>query len=320
MVANAPWTDRSFPREEHVLGQFPSVTGFSFTAPMSNFSFRMSAITSLKASSGVKVSWSSPLRSTGSAFERKLVARGAGLAQAIENGQLVFADAQDLLSRLLVNGKLEWTRFEKVAGGVIDQVRPRKEGLPRRAYGEMVGLLWSAGNFAGADRLEEFWNKLLSAGHFQLFCAYPIDIFGAEFHSPAVEAVLRSHSHLISSGEKGRVQAAVNRATGEIFKSSPGTSQIGPVRADVPEDEAQILWLRENHPERADEILTLARRHYGSEKRFRAWWKTVRTQSLSLTPGDASCMRVLPRHGCSAASPRKSQAGMSLISFIRPIA
>jgi PAS domain S-box-containing protein len=205
------------------------------------------------------------------AFERKMMARisRADFARGLETRQIVFQDAQDLLSLLVVGGKLEWARFECIVGSAISQVRPRNEGFPCRAYGEMVGLLWTAGEFAAAARLEEFWNTLLRGGGFQLFCAYPIDVFAAEFHSPAVRAVLQCHTHLISCGDDA-LHAAVNRAAGEVFQSRQEMPKIGPLRADVPEAEAKILWLRENHAGDADQILSRARQHYDSEKRFRA--------------------------------------------------
>src|ERR1700722_19734780 len=111
MVANAPSTDRSsFPSKNPSPGsfrchrlQFYGADEQLFFSNVSDYLFE-----GLERGEGVLVIATPEHRM---AFERKLVARGAGLAQAIENGQLIFADAQDLLSRLLVNGKLEWARF-----------------------------------------------------------------------------------------------------------------------------------------------------------------------------------------------------------------
>jgi PAS domain S-box-containing protein len=198
------------------------------------------------------------------AFERKMKAliSPADFARGLQTRQIVFLDAQNLLSQLIVAGELDWARFEFIMGGILARVQPR---FPCRAYGEMVGLLWAAREFDAAIQLEEFWNRLLSSGGVQLFCAYPIDIFGAEFHNPAVEAVLRSHTHLMSSGDAAALHSAVNRAAGPALKARSGS-----LRADLPEGEARILWLHENVPADAGEILSKARQHYENEKRFRA--------------------------------------------------
>jgi PAS domain S-box-containing protein len=222
------------------------------------------------------------------AFERKMMTciAGADFARAVDSCRIVFLDAQDLLSRLMVDGKLDWERFERIVGAAIGQVRPMAEGLPSRAYGEMVGLLWTAGERDAAILLEDFWNTILRRGDFQLFCAYPIDVFGAEFHTPAVRAVLHSHTDLISSGDDGTVQAALTRAAGGILRSWDGAAGTS-LGAEVPEGEAKILWLRERFPGYAQEILVKARQHYSSEKRFRA-----------LVENSSDAIALTDPHGC----------------------
>lgn len=262
------------------------------------------------------------------AFQRKMATRyladpdpgRGGLDRAKDTGQLLLADAQNLLSRLMVDNKLDWPRFQRIVGETLDLVRPRKAGLPLRAYGEMVGLLWSAGEYAAAARLEDFWNSLLRARRFQLFCAYPIDVFGAEFHNPAVAPVLQSHTRLISTGNDAAVQAAVGRAAGGIFESWDETRQIGSFRADIPQGEAKILWLRDNLPDLADDILATARQHYRNEKRFRALVENSSDAIALLDPRGASCMRARPPRASWVMRPRKSPAGTAPISFMPGIA
>jgi hypothetical protein len=132
----------------------------------------------------------------------------------------------------------------------------------------MVGLLWRAGQMSAAARLEAFWNKLMSANGFSLFCAYPIDVFGGEFQIPIVDEVLCAHTHLLPGSAGGRLDSAVNRAFDEILgQRADGLRHLvkanfRPSWAAVPPAEATILWLRNNLPEYADQILTLARVYY----------------------------------------------------------
>jgi anti-sigma regulatory factor (Ser/Thr protein kinase) len=44
---------------------------------------------------------------------------------------------------------------------------------PVRAFGEMVALLWGAGNVKAAMALESLWNDLAASRQFSLLCAYP---------------------------------------------------------------------------------------------------------------------------------------------------
>jgi PAS domain S-box-containing protein len=205
-----------------------------------------------------------------SSFEQYVLSgtgRGARspLVEAKASGQILFLDAGELLGLLLSGGSLDYKRFENIVGGVMEKLRPRVPGTPSRAFGEMVGLLWERGEFETANRLEDYWNKLLDNGNFQLFCAYPIDVFSPEFHSPEAAAVLCSHTHLLPSGDRSAVETAVNRAGTDLFESRKTPSPAG-----LPEGEAKILWLHENLPEAAGKILADARRHYDHEKRFRA--------------------------------------------------
>lgn len=192
--------------------------------------------------------------------------RGTGGYQAaVREGRLVFYDAEVTLARLLLAGEPEWFRFDAVVGTAVRQIAARTGGAGLRAYGEMVGLLWKAGRFAAAERLEEFWNRLLADHAFSLFCAYPIDICGAEFRTDSVEAILRAHTHFLPS-EHG-FEPALRRALGEVL--GPAEHAIGRVhrgRPDawpaLPEVEGLVLEIRHRFPDHADEVLSRARAYW----------------------------------------------------------
>lgn len=248
------------------------------------------------------------------AFERKLKARisHADYARALETRQIVFMDAQNLLSMFMVSDELDWRTFERVIGSVLAQVKPGKPGSPGRAFGEMVGLLWMEGKVDQAVQLEGFWNTLLSRGGFQLFCAYPIDVFSPEFHTPAVEAIVRAHSHLISSGDDAAMHAAVNRAVGQTFQVKNGS-----LRADLPKAEARILWLHENVPADAGEILSRARAHYSSEKRFRALVENS-SDAIALTDPQGSILYASPATARVLGYKPAEVVGRNARDFVHP--
>ncbi len=202
------------------------------------------------------------------AFLQQLDALGIDPRAAMRQQRLVALDAHEALARSMVNGEPDWARFETVVGAAMHQMRPLNDadcGL--RAYGEMVGILWKAGQYSAAARVEQFWNKLLGRSSFSLFCSYPIDVFGNEFQPAALEAVLSAHTHLLPTGTHRNLDRALDRAMDEIL--GPEANQIRcliqesyrPSWAVMPPGEAIVFWLRTNLPGRADEIFARTREH-----------------------------------------------------------
>jgi hypothetical protein len=129
------------------------------------------------------------------AIQRTLRAQGLDLALARAQGQVVSLDAAETLARFMVKGSADPVRFRDLIGGVMARVA---DGRPRvRAFGEMVALLWAAGNRDGAMRIEGLWNELRSAHAFLLQCAYPMDGFPAERHGAAFRDICACHSRVI---------------------------------------------------------------------------------------------------------------------------
>jgi anti-sigma regulatory factor (Ser/Thr protein kinase) len=85
-------------------------------------------------------------------------------------------DAAETLSQLMVDGHPDPGCFDHVVGGLVREIEA--DGRRLIAYGEMVAVLWEAGNVVGALELEELWNRLLDTNRFSLLCAYPASIVG----------------------------------------------------------------------------------------------------------------------------------------------
>jgi hypothetical protein len=203
-------------------------------------------------------------------FSRCLDRLGADLPTLLASRQLLFVDAQQTMAEFMVNGQPDWLRFEKTIRAAMRWVRPTDAAEGLRAYGEMVGILWKARQFAAAIRLEQFWNRLLEQAGFSLYCAYAIDIFGRDFDVVNLEEVLCTHTHLVPSQPNGTLETAINLAMDEILGPEAEALRIviktshKPSRAIVPTAENTVLWLRKNLPDRAGEIVTRARHHYDS--------------------------------------------------------
>jgi len=201
-------------------------------------------------------------------FVRTLEEQGADPRQAIEDGRLALFDARETLARFLVDGQLDGGLFEQVVGEAMRQVRPLDENSGLRAYGEMVGVLWQARQYAAAIRLEQYWNRLLARAKFSFFCGYAIDVFSKDFDARALDGLLCTHTHLLPAETDGQLEAAIEGAMVEVLgdsaQSLKGRIRITqrPTWAVMPSGERMALGIREQLPRQADAILGRARELY----------------------------------------------------------
>ena len=107
--------------------------------------------------------------------ESRLARRGVDLSDLSASGRYHALDAQETLSRFMVDGMPDPLRFANAIGPVIRTARSGDRRV--LAFGEMVALLWAEGNREAAIRLEELWNDLARREAFALLCAYPISHF-----------------------------------------------------------------------------------------------------------------------------------------------
>ncbi len=193
---------------------------------------------------------------------------GADVVLARREGQLAMLDARELLDRFMVDGRPDPERFQDVIAEALRVALPRVPDASVCAYGEMVGVLWEAGETAAAIQLEEYWNQLLHRGGITLFCGYPIDIFADDFQKSHIHDVLCAHTRVMSTGSNGELGAALDRAMDELLGSGADEVRLSmktgvpSMNLAAPEAESAILWLRSHVPENAESILTCARSYY----------------------------------------------------------
>jgi PAS domain S-box-containing protein len=213
------------------------------------------------------------------AFLGQLQLVGVDAGRAIQRRQLLFLDAETTLNSFMTGGRPDRTRFERAIGDAERSVWSGADGghgnEAKRAYGEMVGVLWRRGEVSAAIELEELWNEYLRTARLQLFCGYPIDIFAEEFQSRDVEKLLLAHTHVLPTGVDGDLERAVKRAI-EDFAPADSAPDAAPLALDggarlfIPNAEKRILSLKARPPHHTHEVLVRARRYYDTEKRFRA--------------------------------------------------
>jgi len=108
----------------------------------------------------------------------RLLARGFDVAVPQAEGRYLALDAGDSLARCMRSGWPDIHRFEEVVGEAVGRLMA-SAGRDARiaAFGEMVALLWAAGNSDAAIRLEELWNEFMKLRNLSLCCAYPMSLF-----------------------------------------------------------------------------------------------------------------------------------------------
>ncbi|MBV9659863.1 MAG: MEDS domain-containing protein [Acidimicrobiales bacterium] len=236
-------------------------------------------------------------------LEERLADQGASRADA--DGMVRFVDAAATLAQFMVDGVPDSGRFASVIGTLIDT----GGGGPVRVYGEMVQLLWEAGNVNAALQLEGLWNDLAADHDFSLYCAYRSDtvsIAGGDR-----EAVCRLHSALVGTAPNlpDRAAQADRLATAELAPTSGAPSRARRVTA-----EALLDWEWTGDHQAAvlivSELSANAVVHARSQLRVCVTQTNdlVRISVTDLHPGAPT-----PRH---PAAPEPTRRGLSIIATL----
>ena len=145
------------------------------------------------------------------AFESYLTGVAADVAAARADGRYHAIDAADLLRRFAGAGQVDVASFGAEAREVIRTAGAA--GRPVRLYGEMVALLWEAGQLNAALELEGLWNDLARDIPFGLYCGYPEAPPAGPGQRAALAEVCRLHTAVVGTpASPGRPAPAPSRA------------------------------------------------------------------------------------------------------------
>lgn len=115
-------------------------------------------------------------------------------ARSLES-EITLLDAETVLSQFMVDGMPDAARFTATITPIIERACRGRQDCVVRAYGEMVDVLWKAGQTVAATRVEVLWNDLARTTAFSLLCGYAM---GSFYKSAAVGEICRHHSHIMS--------------------------------------------------------------------------------------------------------------------------
>lgn len=135
-----------------------------------------------------------------SAEHRQLIAgrmtrAGLDVSAALAEGSFVALDASGALAGFMVAGWPDAAAFWQTMSPVLKraEVRPGKV----RVFGEMVALLWDAGETGAAVELEALWNELARQYSFSLLCTYPAASVAAAEDADDLSDLLAAHSEVM---------------------------------------------------------------------------------------------------------------------------
>lgn len=128
------------------------------------------------------------------AIRTVLTARSFDLTRLEAAGDLIVVDAEETLARFMIDGMPDPERFRDTVAPLVERARRGRTECVVRAYGEMVDVLWKAGQTIAAVRLETLWNQLAHSHPFALLCGYSMGHFYKDFAQQEIRSL---HTHVV---------------------------------------------------------------------------------------------------------------------------
>jgi len=126
------------------------------------------------------------------AIERRLEQAGISLATARARGTYVALDAEEVISRVMINGYADPAGFWRAISPVIKNATGEHRKVA--VFGEMVALLWARELTGAAVDLEALWDEMASQYPFSMLCAYPADVLGTSEHADDLIELIAAHA------------------------------------------------------------------------------------------------------------------------------
>lgn len=198
------------------------------------------------------------------AITAQLAGQSDAWQAAYKAGRYMFLDADTLLSSFMVEGMPDEEKAYAEISTIFEQMARRYESV--RAYGEMVDILWQAGNKRAAAELENIWNTLIKRYAFSLLCAYRVDNLDPAAYNGDIECLCASHTHFIPS----QCPVAFGKAVSKAAENVMGVSLSGMMDSIakfphpttiMPAAQASLLYISKTMPITTGYILNQVRKH-----------------------------------------------------------
>ncbi|HYD55739.1 MAG TPA: MEDS domain-containing protein [Burkholderiales bacterium] len=179
-------------------------------------------------------------------------------------GQLTLLDADDTLPLFMADSMPDGRIFKPLASQTIDKARAGGKYPRVRWWGEMVNVLYVAGNPRASNRLEQFFDEVAHEQRIPIFCSFLMDKFDPKIYEEAFGNVCSTHSHVIPVDDYAQHRQVVNRAIAEVVGDIKGPVLQSLVSwqgaaTHMPSSQALLLWLRDHMPQHFHAVLARAR-------------------------------------------------------------
>jgi anti-sigma regulatory factor (Ser/Thr protein kinase) len=159
---------------------------------------------------------------------------GVDVDQAFADGRLLALDAAETLGSFMPDGRIDADAFRDTVGALVH--RSASRGRPLHLYGEMVSLLWEAGDIPAVIELEKLWNDLAGEVPFCLLCGYRSESAADPRLAHALGRVCALHS----AAHPARLQPRMAGGSQPVEACSFPADNRGPQQARRFID--QVLW------------------------------------------------------------------------------
>jgi len=197
----------------------------------------------------------------------RLTSKGFIPDELFRRGQLVLLDADRTLPKFLVGEMPDAKTFKGLAVATIEQARAGGKFPRVRWWGEMVNLLYIAGNQSGSTRLEELFDEVAHEQSISIFCSFLMDKYDPRIYDRAFGDVCRTHAHVIPAEDYALHRKTVDRAIGEVIGPIEGpllrslASWAHGRALGMPTSQSILLWVKDAVPAKFDDVLAFARRY-----------------------------------------------------------
>jgi CheY-like chemotaxis protein len=111
--------------------------------------------------------------------------------------RVLFLDADEVLAYIVVDGLPDPDRLREAAIPVLRSLRQGRDDITVWIAGNTSALLCRAGNYAGAQALEQLWNDLADEmAPLSTLCFYAMSDFDGEAQASCFQTICSRHAHV----------------------------------------------------------------------------------------------------------------------------
>jgi DNA-binding NarL/FixJ family response regulator len=136
----------------------------------------------------------------GDSLVQTLKAEAIDMDRAIQQGTYISLNANEVLSKIMVKGRLDHCRATEIVGDIVDSTTEAAKARNSRTaiLGECSGLLCAEGDIDAAIEMEKRANDRIKTQDIDIFCPYPLSPFRRPDQAHAFKNICAEHTAVFS--------------------------------------------------------------------------------------------------------------------------